>query len=44
MASVEADDKSPDTMPRIEVCYSVYIYGGKLGMHVSSHFDLPGNT
>ena len=42
--SFEAVDKNTDIVPRIEGCYSVYMYGGKLGMHVPAHFDLPGNT
>ena len=44
MESVEADEKNSDTVPRIEGHYSVYMYDGKLGMHVTAHFDLPGNT
>ena len=42
--SVEADEKNSDTVPMIEGRYSVYMYDGKLGMHVPSHFDLPVNT
>ena len=44
MESVEADEKNSDTVPMIEGRYSVYMYDGKLGMHVPSHFDLPVNT
>ena len=44
MASFEADEKNSDTVPRIEGHYSVYMYDGKLGMQLPSHFDLPGNT
>ena len=42
--SVEAADKNTYTVPRIEGRYSVYMYDDKLGMHVSAHFDLPGNN
>ena len=44
MDSVEAAEKNSDTVPRIEGQYSVYMYGGKLGMHVSSNVYLPGST
>ena len=42
--SVEVDEKNIDTAPRIEGRYSVYMYDGKMGMHVPAYFDLPGNT
>ena len=42
--SVEAAEKNIDTAPSIEGRYSVYMYDGKLGMHVPAYFDLPGNT
>ena len=42
--SVEASEKNTYTLPRIEGRYSVYMYDGKLGMHVPAHFDLSGNT
>ena len=42
--SVEAAEKNIDTAPSIEGRYSVYMYYGKLVMHVPAHFDLPGNT
>ena len=38
--SVEAAEKNSDTAPRIEGRYYVYMYDGKLGMHVSTNFDL----
>ena len=44
MAPVEAAEKNSDTVPRKLVLYYVYMYYGKLGIHVPSHFDLPGNT
>ena len=44
MVSVEAAEKDSYNVPKIEGLYSVYMYYGKLGMHVPSHFDLPGNT
>ena len=44
MTSVEYDEKNSDTVTRIEVFYSVYIYDCKLGMHVPSNFDLPLNN
>ena len=40
---VEAAEKSY-TVPSIKGCYSVYMYAGKLGMHVPTYFDLPGNA
>ena len=42
--SVEAYDQKIDTVPSIEYQYSVYMYDGKMGMHVPSYFDLPRNT
>ena len=44
MASVGSSEKKIDTVPRIECRYYVYMYDGKLGIHVPSHFDLPGET
>ena len=44
MASDESAEKNSDTVPRIEGSYYVYMYDGKLGMHLPSHFDLLGNT
>ena len=41
---VEASEKISDTVPRIECHYYVYMFDGKQGMHVPSHFDLPVNT
>ena len=42
--SVGAAEQNTDTAPRIEGCYSVYMYDGKMGMHVPAHFDPPVNT
>ena len=42
--SFGAAEKNIDTAPSIEGRYSVYMYDGKLGMHVPAYFDLPGNT
>ena len=42
--SVGAAEQNTDTAPRIEGCYSVYMYDGKMDMHVPAYFDLPGNT
>ena len=42
--SVEATEKHSDTSLRIKVRYSVYMYDGKMGMHVPANFDLPGKT
>ena len=44
MVLVEASEKNSDTVPMIKGRYSVYIYYGKLVMHVPSYFGLPGNT
>ena len=44
MASVESTEKKSDNVPRIEGRYYVYMYDGKLGMHVPSHFYHPGKT
>ena len=43
-ALVEAAEKKSDTVPRIEGRYYVYMYDGKLGMHVPANVDLPVNT
>ena len=36
--------KNIDSDPRIKGSYSVYMCDVKLGMHVPTHFYLPGNT
>ena len=42
--SVEFDEQNTDTVLSTESRYYVYMYDGKLGMHVPAHFYLPGNT
>ena len=44
MELVEDDEKNLDAVTRIEGRYFVYMYDGKLGMHVPSNFDFPWNT
>ena len=42
--SVETSEENIDTVTRIYGRYSVYIYDGKLGMHLSTHVKLPGKN
>ena len=36
--------KNTHTASRIKYGYSMYMYDGKLDMHIPSHFDPPVNT